>query len=223
MDKPNNKTVSAIISVLNEEKTVKNIVSQLLSFPLIHEVICVIDNGSTDNSLSLLKTFDEKIHLLQIGQQNGKGNAMVEGIKKATGDIIAFFDADITNLTEYEIEKMLKPLQNNSVRVVLGYPKARHYFAKLFLPLTGERVYYKKDLIPHLENMKNLGYGVEVYLNKQFLKNETAIVHLDNLLLLEKREKHGFIHSLRDEMRATMQLSREIGLELLNFHKKTTV
>jgi len=48
------KTISAIVPVYNEDKTVAKVVETLLNNPLINEVICVND-GSTDKSLTILK------------------------------------------------------------------------------------------------------------------------------------------------------------------------
>lgn len=205
----NRKTVSAVIPLLNEEKTIGSTVTALLASSLISEIICVLDDGSTDGSLGILRSFGSAIQIIHLGKNRGKAFAMTEGIKKAHGELILFCDADILNLSSHHVETLLKPFVDSSVRVVLGYPPARHYFAKLFLPLTGERVYYRNDLLPHLHIMAKVGYGAEMYLNTLFPKNQTVIVPLRNLALLEKREKHGLPKSFKHELRAFMQLSHE--------------
>lgn len=203
------KTVSAIVPLLNEEKTISHVVSELLKSAFIDEVICVIDDDSTDNSRNILRDFGKKIKFIDVGKNRGKGYALCKGVEKANSEIVAFFDADITNLTQNIIEKMVTSLiYNPNIKVVLGYPPTRHSFAKLFLPLTGERTYYREDLMPHLKTMKKLGYGVEVYLNKVFEKQETKIIPLKNLFLLEKREKFGLLKSIPHEKRAAIQISK---------------
>lgn len=207
-----NPNVSAIVPLLNEEKTIANVVQQLLASPLIEEVICVIDDGSVDNSRTILQSFGNKITLLDIGKNKGKGHAMCKGIEEATGTVTLFVDADILNLSHTAISKLITTLTNNpSLKAVLGYPPTRHSFAKLFLPLTGERAYYRKDLLPHLRKMETAGYGVEVYLNTVFLRKHTKIISLPKLQLLEKREKQSITEAVKYELRAAVQLSIAIA------------
>lgn len=211
MNKDKAKKVSVIIALLNEEKTIGRIVEKLLTHPSITEIICVLDDGCIDKSRIILKSFGTNIILLDIGKNRGKGYALCAGIEKASGDILLFLDADIINLTEETVIALLKPLHKPHIKAVLGYPPIRHQFAKLFLPLTGERVYYKKDILPHISRMSKVGYGVEMYLNEKFTPEQTAVVKLKNLQLLEKREKHGLRKSFKDELRAMTQLSMEMA------------
>jgi len=85
------RTVSAVVPVFNEEKTVAGVIKTLLENALIDEVICIND-GSTDKSLSILKEFKDKIQLINLKENQGKGYALVEGIKKAKGEIVVFID-----------------------------------------------------------------------------------------------------------------------------------
>jgi len=55
--------------------------------------IIVVNNGSTDNSLEVLKGFGNRIFL--VDQENmGQSGARKSGLSRATGDFIAFLDAD---------------------------------------------------------------------------------------------------------------------------------
>ena len=74
--------ISAIVPIFNEEKTVSNVVEVLLENPQIDEVICVND-GSTDQSLVVLKEFEKEIQLIDLKENHGKGYALAEGLKKA--------------------------------------------------------------------------------------------------------------------------------------------
>lgn len=205
-----NKRITAIVPFYNEEKTLACVLESLLKNPLIHEIICIND-GSTDDSLTVVKTFQKRVLLINFRKNHGKGYALATGIKKATGDIVLFIDADIKNLKPSHIKTLLKPFDANGIKTVLGYPPPKHYFARLFLPLTGERAYYKKDLLPHIKKMAKTGYGVETYLNALFPQEEIAIVPLRGLQLLEKREKYGLRKSFRGEMRALVQISLEMA------------
>ena len=90
--------ISAIIPVFNEEKTVGEIIETLLT-DLVDEIICVND-GSSDESLNILKSFGTNIKLINLKRNYGKGFALAAGIKRAKGDFVAFFDSDLLNLSE---------------------------------------------------------------------------------------------------------------------------
>jgi dolichol-phosphate mannosyltransferase len=78
----------------------------------------VIDNGSTDNTYDLLKGVKD-IKLIKIKKNIGKGDAVIHGIKAATGDIIAIQDADL----EYDpadLKEMLRVMMRYGFKAVYG-------------------------------------------------------------------------------------------------------
>ena len=102
--------ISIIIPIYNEEKFIDKLLLSIKKIKLIKhfkkEIICIND-GSTDNSLKILKKHkDIKI----INQNNfGKGHAVQQGIKKAKGKYIIIQDSDL----EYDprdINKLLKDI-----------------------------------------------------------------------------------------------------------------
>lgn len=117
-------SVSAIVPVFNEQKTVAAVVTALHASPLIDEIICV-DDGSTDGSRAILEAFGEAIVLLALPTNGGKGRALAEGIRHARGTIVACFDADLTTLGEPHIRALLAPILTGEARAVPGYPCAR--------------------------------------------------------------------------------------------------
>jgi len=186
------KSVSAIVPVFNEEKTISKVVNTLLMNNLIDEVICIND-GSTDTSFDILNHYKGKIEIVNLGKNHGKGFGLSVGIKQAKGDIVAFIDADLTNLSNDHIRELIMPILNNEARGIVGYPSSVK--GSLLNPLSnfsGERAYFKKDLISHLEEMAKTRFGVEVFLNNLFDKKEIKKVPLKNLKGLFKYEKRTF-------------------------------
>lgn len=179
--------ISAIVPAYNEEKTIATVLAVILKSPKVDEVICIND-GSTDNTLEEINNFNNKIQIIDIHLNQGKGNAMAEGIKKAKGDIILFLDADFTNLTTEHIETLLNPILNSNYRVVMGILEVKPIH-KIFSNLTGQRAYYKEDLLPHLKYISKSKYGAETYLNVVFNKDETKKVVIKGLLSLPKYRK----------------------------------
>ncbi len=64
-----------------------------------------------------IQKYKEDVVIIDIGKNKGKGNALAEGIKKATGDILIFLDADLTNLTEKHLQLLLEPILNGNTRL----------------------------------------------------------------------------------------------------------
>lgn len=208
------KSISVIVPVFNEEKTVAKVVKALLKSSLIDEVICVND-GSKDKSLAILKEFKDKIRLIDLKKNQGKGFALVEGIKKAKGEIVAFIDADLTNLSNGHIRTLLEPILKGEARAILGYPLGYPvkgwYLPSVFSHLTGERAYYKKDLTPHLKKMAKTRFGVEIFLNDLFDEEETRKVPLKQLRGLYKYEKRGSSNAFKEYLGEVVEIAQEIG------------
>jgi SAM-dependent methyltransferase len=204
------KSVSAIVPVYNEEKTVSKVIDTLLKNNLINEVICIND-GSTDTSMDVLNQFKEKIEIVNLQKNHGKGFALSVGIKQAKGDIVAFIDADLTNLSDDHIRELLTPILNNETRGVVGYPSlVKGNFLNPLSIFSGERAYYKKDLISHVEEMAETRFGVEVFLNHLFDQEEIRKVPLKKLKGLFKHEKRRPSNTLTEYHGELSEIIKEV-------------
>jgi glycosyltransferase involved in cell wall biosynthesis len=85
--------VSVIIPNYNYGAYVGVAIQSVLDQTYRNIEIVVVNNGSSDNSLEVLSKFSDKIVL--VDQINlGQAGARNSGIRKSTGDLIAFLDAD---------------------------------------------------------------------------------------------------------------------------------
>ena len=93
-------TISVIIPVYNEEAFVEKCIDSVVNsdYPKEKMEIMVIDDGSTDNTWSVLvglaAKYMDRITLLQNPQNMGKRAAMANGIRNSTGEIIITVDSD---------------------------------------------------------------------------------------------------------------------------------
>jgi len=96
--------VSIVIPVYNEAQSLpilkEQIISAMSELDLIWEVIFV-DDGSEDESLSVLETLAEEdnqhIRVLSFRRNFGQTTAISAGIDHSTGDVIVLMDADLQN------------------------------------------------------------------------------------------------------------------------------
>jgi glycosyltransferase involved in cell wall biosynthesis len=208
MKTQNPVTVSVIVPVYNEEKTVTGVVRKLLSIPCFHEVICVND-GSSDLSLRELEKFRDRIKLISFTENEGKGQALAAGIERAKGDFVAFIDADLTNLSEVHVEALLSPILEGEADAVLGYAK-RGEMPNLAAHLTGQRVYYKEELLPFLDQIAGSRFGVEVLLNDIFKGKSVVMVPLQDLIGLTKAEKRSPLLAVREYVEEANEIVNQI-------------
>jgi len=121
------KTLSIIIPVFNEEKTIHLLLDKVKNVTLngnLQKQIIIIDDCSTDNTKSVINDYitsnvEFNIQLFSHVKNKGKGAAIHTGISKATGDFTIIQDADLEyNPEEYNI--LLQPVLEGFADVVYG-------------------------------------------------------------------------------------------------------
>lgn len=118
---PEGFLLSVVIPVYNERAWVRELVRRVQAVPIPKEVI-LVDDASSDGTreivLALREEYDNvRVHLLP--ENRGKGAALREGFRFATGTVIIVQDADL----EYdpaEYPRLLQPIIENRADVVFG-------------------------------------------------------------------------------------------------------
>lgn len=89
------KHVSVIMPVYNEERTVGKMIRRVLARRVVDALI-VINDGSTDGTLSAIKRFskERRISIIDCKENRGKGYAVRIGIDRVKNGIIVIQDAD---------------------------------------------------------------------------------------------------------------------------------
>lgn len=116
--------VSIVVPVYNSSKTIDRCINSLLNQSYKNIEIVLVDDGSKDDSLKIIKKYkkDNK-NVIAVHQENqGAGIARNTGIKKSSGDYVTFVDSD-DELAEEAIEKMVNKLKKDTDVLVSGFKK----------------------------------------------------------------------------------------------------
>ena len=219
------KKVSIVICTFNEEKTIENVVRKCREYNPESEVI-VVDDGSKDKTEEILKNLNNEIPFKNIclPVNKGKSNAMVVGVENAQNEVILFLDADVSNIKEEHFRQVLNPVLDEDAEadMVLGTPSETliDYRVDPFKSLTGERALLKKDIEPILENIRDIRFGVETYINLYFQAHGKKIKYtlLDGLTHPTKYNKTTTTKATKE----LMSEGQEIAITLLKNHDLIT-
>ena len=133
-----NKSISYVIPIFNEEenlnKTISRIKSSFEQNCLISYEIIFVDDGSTDNTLNIIKSYIDKaypITCISLTRNFGHQAALTAGLNYAKNDLVAVLDGDLQDPPEV-INSFLSYI-NNGYDVVYGVRKKRkEIFYKVF-------------------------------------------------------------------------------------------
>lgn len=114
----NDQLVSVIIPVYNSEKYLEQCLNSVVSQTYQNIEIILVNDGSSDQSESICKTYaekDKRIHYI-IQQNQGASAARNTGIKASTGRYILFVDAD-DYIAKDMVETMMNMVDEGSMAV----------------------------------------------------------------------------------------------------------
>lgn len=169
---------SIVIPVYNAEKFVLKALNCLKDQTFKDIEIIIVNDGSSDNSESLVLGFKKDNPSLdikyQLNENAGPSNARNTGIELATGDYICFLDADDyydIHLFE-EIEKMIS---KDTDILYFGFNEYNE---------AGERVLLFTDYFKYFDNLSGIEMAKKKYLKETWLNNCNEIYRLS--LIKEK-------------------------------------
>lgn len=203
-------SISVIIAAYNEQAFIETTVDSILGSGFPCEVI-VVDDGSTDQTPKILEKFIGKIKVITHPTNKGKGAAIASGLREATGEIVIFCDAHLLGLKQHHLLSLVLPLLYGSAKVVLGVDIPEKISPSLIwatpLPiLTGQRAYFREELMPLVNELEDLGYGVEAFLFTKFPRDRTAIILLPGLLHLSKQDTSSLTAATVGYLRESLEI-----------------
>lgn len=112
-----NSLVSVIVPAYNAEKYISECVSSVLNQTYSDWEMIIIDDGSTDNTIDIIKEFeneDQRISLYKMTQNGGVARARRKALEMANGQYIAFLDSDDMWKSQ-KLEKQLRFMKYNNL------------------------------------------------------------------------------------------------------------
>jgi biofilm PGA synthesis N-glycosyltransferase PgaC len=115
--------VTVIVPAYNEEKAIGKTVEALLRLSYPNKEIIIVDDGSTDRTLEVARSYAKGDPVRVVTKSNGgKWDALNIGIKESKGKFIVCIDAD-TLLDQNAIQRLIKHFNDPKIAAVAGNVK----------------------------------------------------------------------------------------------------
>ena len=111
--------VSIIMNCFNGEKFLKEAIDSVYAQSFTNWEIIFWDNGSSDNSAAIAKSYDDRLKYFFVENTSPLGKARNLAMKKAKGDYIAFLDCDDKYLSD-KIRIQLTEMQSKKAKLSYG-------------------------------------------------------------------------------------------------------
>ncbi|SFK65824.1 glycosyltransferase [Methylorubrum salsuginis] len=94
-DVPQTELVTVVMPVFNREKIVGEAIESVLAQTYGHFELIVVDDGSKDDSVAVVRAFDDpRIRLIELERNSGVSAARNAGLRAGTGPFVAYIDSD---------------------------------------------------------------------------------------------------------------------------------
>ncbi|MFA5394791.1 MAG: glycosyltransferase [Methanogenium sp.] len=149
-------TVAVIVPCKNEEGTIGKTIEAILNsnYPKEKLNIIVVDDGSTDRTLSMVQKYENSgVKVIKHEKNKGKREAFATGLRNSESEIVICIDSD-TIVDKEAIRLLMQPFSDDDVVAVCGHGEAanknkntltkmQHYwYQKMYLAVKGMESYF---------------------------------------------------------------------------------
>ena len=117
---------SIIVASLNSSKTLESCILSFLNQSFQSKELIVVDGGSTDGSLGILKKYSKNIAHWESKSDRGLYHALNKGLKRANGDWIYFLGSDDIFYSSRVLETVHEHIQNLPLSTSMVYGRVVH-------------------------------------------------------------------------------------------------
>jgi len=158
------KVLSIVIPVYNEVKTIDAALDRVFKVNLSgwKKDIIVVDDGSIDGTRKKLARWEKRCAIVYKSKNQGKGAALIEGFKRAKGDILLIQDADLEyNPDDYHI--LLAPFDNPMIHVVYGSRFLGSHLSTMYIYALGNKFVTLITNILYNTNITDMETGYKAF------------------------------------------------------------
>ena len=211
--------VSIIIPAYNEEKRIRPVLEAVMFSRVAQEVI-VVSDGSEDNTLAVAQSVPG-VDAIQLPHNRGKAFALLEGARRATGDVLVFLDADLIGLKPEQVAALASPLTTGRAAMSLGIFGGGRFWTDLaqrIAPnISGQRALERETFLS-IPDLEDCGFGVEVAITSYVRSRRLRIerVSFAGVTHPTKEEKLGVFRGEWERLR----MYGQIAAFKLRYHRR---
>ena len=133
--------ISIITVTLNSEQTIRDTLNSVLSQKNKDIEHIIVDGGSSDQTMGILKRYPNKNKKIYIYKKSGIYQAINYGIKKSSGDYITILNSDDFYQSNDTIDNVVKIInKNKDIKIFFGnvvyFANKQYYNIKRYYPVT---------------------------------------------------------------------------------------
>ena len=158
--------ISVVVPLFNEAESLPELsewIRRVMEANAFTYEIIFVNDGSTDNSLDVIKRLAEKdpnIHLISFARNYGKSPALNEGFRKAQGDVVITMDSDLQDSPD-EIPELYRMITEEGYDLVSGWKKKRYDPLSKTLPTKLFNATARK--VSGIKNLHDFNCGLKAY------------------------------------------------------------
>jgi len=200
--------VTCIIPAYNEAEGIAAVVAAARGCDQVAEII-VVSDGSTDETARRAAAAGAD-RVLVLPRNRGKGGAVAAAVPHARGEILLLLDADLRGLRPAHLNRLLAPVGAGLADMAVGVFTDDPLHGMLPC-LSGQRA-VRRRLLRHPEALAGTGFGFELALDRLARREGARVVAvpLPGVAHRRKRQKYGAVRGLRQEVRASSDLFRQV-------------
>ena len=187
--------ISVIMPVFNDELYLEEAIESVLNQTLKDiEIICVND-GSSDNSLTILRSLEEKYDVIKVFSHENQGVAATRNFAMdvSKGKYLAFLDSDDIFMDEDALERLYDVATKNDANMVSGNLNIMNVDGS-FTPIKFLKYYDKEEVILPED------YGIPFSFTKAIFKREFLSNNEIYFPLLTKGEDPVFLAEILSKL-----------------------
>ena len=210
--------VVAVIPAYNEASTIAQVVRTAKLCRSLDEVI-VVSDGSIDGTVQ--EAIRAGARTIDLPHNQGKGAAVVAGVKATDADIIVLLDADLIGLRAKHIVQLLIPVKRGLADMTVGMFNSGRTMTNLSQRITpflnGQRAIVR-SLFDGLTELELTRYGVDITISRIAKQNGLRVqkIKLYGLTQVMKEEKMGFWKGFGARLRMYWEILMALGQKISN-------